>query len=322
MFTEIKMQKGVSMSAKTIATCGVKVIALTIIMFLSFTVASIVSGVSALPAGVEPPPVDAGATSLALFVASLLETAVLTTIILRSRWSGWKLVGTIFLAFYGLNTVVAQIESIVFLPHQLPPGMIPQLFLMGAITAGLFSPLAVLILGKMRRESESRAPNPRQGLPLGEWAWKLAAIAVAYVILYFAFGYFVAWKNPAVRAYYGGTDPSSFFAQIAWIWRTTPWLFPLQALRAMLWTAFALPVIRMHKGRPWEVSLAVGLLFAVWSSLLLLPNPYMPEAVAKAHLVETAPSNLIFGCIVGWLLSRRHAPPRGVFTERFRRSEG
>jgi len=310
------------MSAKTIAACGLKVIALTIIMFLSFTVASIVSGVAALPAGVEPPPMDAGATSLALFVASLLETAVITTIILRSRWSGWKLVGSIFLAFYGLNTVVAQIESIVFLPHQLPPGMISQLFLMGAITAGLFSPLAVLILGKMRRESESHAPHPRQGLPLGEWAWKLAVIAAAYVTLYFAFGYFVAWKNPAVRAYYGGTDPGSFFAQIAWIWRTTPWMFPLQALRAMLWTAFALPVIRMHKGRPWEVGLAVGLLFAVWTSQLLLPNPYMPEAVARSHLVETAPSNLIFGCIVGWLLSQRHSSPRSLFEEGLQRSEG
>jgi hypothetical protein len=321
MFTKTKMQKEVPMSAKTIAACGVKVIALTIVMFLSFTVASIVSGVAALPAGVEPPPMDAGATSLALFVASLLETAVLTTVILRSRGLGWKLVGAIFLAFYGLNTVVAQIESIVFLPHQLPPGMIPQLFLMGAITAGLFSPLAVLILGKMRRESESRAPNPRAGLPLGEWAWKLAAIAVAYVILYFGFGYFVAWKNPAVRAYYGGADPGSFFAQVTWIWRTTPWMFPLQALRAMLWTAFALPVIRMHKGQPWEVGLAVGLLFAVWTSQLLLPNPYMPEAVARAHLVETAPSNLIFGCIVGWLLSRRHAPPHGLQVSGDRKAE-
>jgi len=295
------------MSAKKIATCGLKIIALTLVMLLSFTVASIVSGISTPSAGAEPPPVDAGGTSLAMLVVSLLETAVLAYVILRSRWSGWKLVGAIFLAFYGLNTVVTQIESFVYLSHQLPAEMIPRLFAMGAIMAGLFSPLAVLILGKMRQGPAPQTSNPRQGLPPREWAWKLAAIAVAYVILYYVFGYFVAWKNPAVRAYYGGTDPGSFFAQIAWVWSTTPWMFPLQAARAMLWTAFVLPVIWMHKGRPWEVALAIALLSAVWSSQLLLPNPLMPEPVAKAHLVETALSNLIFGWLVGWLLSRRHS---------------
>jgi hypothetical protein len=43
--------------------------------------------------------------------------------------------------------------------------------------------------------------------------------------------------------------------------------------------------------------------------------------VARAHLVETAPSNLIFGCIVGWLLSRRHAPPRGLDVSGNRKAE-
>lgn len=301
------------MSTKMIIILGLKVIALTIILFLCFTVASIVSGVSTLPAGAEPPPVDAGSTVLPLLVVSLLETTVLTYIILRSRWTGWKLVGAIFLAFYGSNTVVAQIESVVYLPHQLPPGMIPKLFLMGAIVAGLFSPLAVLILGKMRRELTPQAPNLRLVMPPGEWAWKLAAIAGAYLILYYTFGYFVAWKNPAVRAYYGGTDPGNFFAQIAGIWAAAPWMFPYQALRALLWTAFTLPVIRMLKGQPWEVGLAVALLFAVWSSQLLLPNPYMPEAVARAHLVETVSSDFIFGWLVGWLLSRHHSSLRDLF---------
>ena len=306
------------MNAKQIVTLGLKVIGLATILVLCFMVASAVSGLTATAsegtdgqagqASAEPSPVEAIASLLGLFGVSLVETVVLTIVILRSRGWGWKLVGAIFLAFYGLNTVVSQIESIVFLPSQLPAGMIPQLFAMGAILAGIFSPLAVLILGKMRRGLAAQVPNPRQNLPAGEWAWKLAVIAVAYVVLYFSFGYFVAWKNPVVQAYYGGTDPGSFFAQMAGIGATTPWLFLLQVLRSMLWVAFSLPVIRMHKGRPWEVAVTVGLLFAVWTVQLLLPNPFMPEAVARTHLVETAPSNLIFGCLVGWLLSQRHAP--------------
>ena len=306
------------MNAKQIVTLGLKVIGLAIILVLCFMVASAVSGLTATAsegtggqagqASAEPSPAEAGASLLGLFGVSLVETVVLTIVILRSRGWGWKLVGAIFLAFYGVNTVVAQIESLVYLPGRLPAGMIPQLFAMGAILAGIFSPLAVLILGKMRRGPESPTPNSRLLLPAREWAWKLAVIAVAYVVLYFSFGYFVAWKNPVVQAYYGGTDPGSFFAQMAGIGATTPWLFLLQALRAMLWVAFSLPVIRMHKGRPWEVAVTVGLLFAVWTVQLLLPNPFMPEAVARTHLVETAPSLLIFGCLVGWLLSQRHAP--------------
>jgi hypothetical protein len=315
------------MDIRKITTLGLKAIALTVILLLCHVLGSVFLGASVLspgtdlssgggarvqPAVADPPPVDTGAVLPALLVVSLLETVVLTTIILRSRWSGWKLVGAVFLAFYGLNTVVAQIESIVFLQRQLPPGMIHGLFLMGAIVAGLFSPVAVLTLGKMRRGSTSQTENPRLAMRAGEWAWKLAAIAAAYVILYFAFGYFVAWKNPAVRTYYGGSDPGSFFAQMAWIGATTPWMFPLQAGRAMLWTAFTLPVIRMHRGRAWEVGLTVALLFAVWSSQLLLPNPYMPEAVARTHLVETALSNFIFGWVVGGLLSRHPLPPRDL----------
>lgn len=305
------------MNAKRIIIVGLKVVALAIILTVCFMVASAIAmpGVSAPAAGTEsgvPAPgsgaefsaVDPGGIVLVLLVASLLQAAVLSYVILRSRWTGWKLIGAIFLAFYGLNTVIAQIESLVYLRSQLPHGMVPRLFLMGAIVAGLFSPLAVLILGKIRLIAAPQEPNVRLVMPWGEWAWKLAAIAVAYEILYYGFGYFVAWRNPAVQAYYGGTDPGSFFAQMAGIWRTTPWMFVFQAFRAMLWTGFALPVIRMLRGRRWEVALAVALLFGVWSTQLLLPNPYMPAEVARTHLIETLLSSLIFGGVVGWLLGR------------------
>ncbi|OLD49726.1 MAG: hypothetical protein AUI63_02160 [Gemmatimonadetes bacterium 13_1_40CM_2_60_3] len=64
----------------------------------------------------------------------------------------------------------------------------------------------------------------------------------------------------------------------------------------------------MLKGQRTETVLAIGLLFSVvMNAQLLLPNPYMPEPVRMAHLVETASSNLIFGVFVGWLLTQRHA---------------
>ena len=46
------------------------------------------------------------------------------------------------------------------------------------------------------------------------------------------FGYFIAWKNEAVRAYYGGSDPGSFVAHISNLLRAEPLLFLLLELSA------------------------------------------------------------------------------------------
>ena len=284
---------------KTAAFVALRVIALTIILFICFGAAAGVVGL----AGNSQTSGQPGAGALPLLIVCFLETAVLTYLILRSRWSGWRLAAAVFFIFYGVTTFMPQIESAVFLTR-LPPGMLPRLFLMGALIAAPFSVLAVLILGKRKAATVDAEPNARLIMSPSEWAWKLVVIALAYVILYFTFGYFVAWRNPAVREYYGGIDPGSFVAQMGTVLRNTPWLVPFQILRAMFWVALALPVIRMMKGRWPETALAVGLLFAVvMNAQLLLPNPFMPEPVRMAHLIETASSNLIFGVFVGWLLT-------------------
>ena len=304
--------------AKPIFIVGLKVLILTLVLVICFIVASVVSGIATTqPSGL---PTSPGVTESqqsegmdALVFTSFLITVVFTYLILRSRWSGRKLVGALVVAFYGLMTVISQIESVVYLQHRLPAEMIPKLFIMGAVVAVLFCPLAVLILGKRKEEMTASLANVRLVMPPGEWVWKLAMIAVAYLILYFTFGYYVAWKSPEVQAYYGGTDPGTFFAQIGYIWHTTPWMFPFQAFRGILWLVFVLPVVRMLKGRSWETALAIAILFSVWSAQLILPNPFMPRGVAMAHLLETVSSNLIFGWIVGWLFSRHHPSVSDVF---------
>jgi hypothetical protein len=280
-----------------------RAIVLTIVLFVCISLAA---GVVGQPAGAgtsEP----AASAALALVVVCILDTIVLTHFILRSRWAGWRLVATVFFVFYGVSTFMPQIESAVFITR-LPEGMLPRLFLMGALFAAPFAALAVLILGKRKANDSDAGENSRLVMPKGEWVWKLAVIALAYVILYFTFGYFVAWKNPAVREYYGGSDPGGFLAQMGTVVRDTPWLIPFQILRAMLWTLLALPVVRSLKGAWQETALSIGFMFAVlMSDLLLLPNPYMPESVRMSHLVETALSNFIFGSFVGWLLTKRRA---------------
>ncbi|MGH7651375.1 MAG: hypothetical protein ACREMS_05980 [Gemmatimonadaceae bacterium] len=275
-----------------------RVIALTMVLFVCFAVAAAAVGL-----GGSQTSESASSATLLLLLVCLLQVCVLTYLILRSRWSGWRLAATIFFVFYGVATFMPQIESAVFLTR-LPPGMVPRLFLFGALTAAPFSILAVLILGKSKPQSADTESDSPLRLTAGEWTGKLIVIAAAYLILYFTFGYFVAWRNPAVREYYGGIDPGSFFGQMRQVLHSTPWLFPLQIARAMCWVALALPVIRMMKGEWQEIALAIGLLFAVvMNAQLLLPNPYMPEPVRMAHLAETVSSNFIFGALIGWLFS-------------------
>ncbi len=238
---------------------------------------------------------------LALAVMSAVNSAILTFVILRSRWNGWRLILAIFIILFGVMTVMTQIETAVFV--RLPGGQLPRLFLMGAIFSAVLAPLAVLILGKRRSQPSADESATQLRMPASEWIWKVSLIAVVYVIIYFSFGYFIAWKNPAVRAYYGGSDPGNFLAQLLSVWRESPWLPALQIFRGLLWTALALPLIRMLPGTGPEAGLAVSLVFGVlMTTQLLLPNPLMPEAVRLAHLLETSTSNFLFGWIIVWIL--------------------
>jgi len=291
------------MDGKSIVVFGLRFIALCMVMFVALSIGGVVTGQQATTE-------ETSASLLPLFIVVILNTTVLTYAIIRSKWYGPRLIGVVFITLFGIQTFMSQIETLIFIPSI---NAIP-IFIMGLVTAAIFSPPAVIILGKMHREPETDEKNVRLIMLGREWAWKLCVTAALFVILYFTFGYFIAWQNPAVREFYGG-ELIGFVPHMMTIVQDNPRLVPFQVLRAMLWVALALPVIRMMKGKLWETALTVGLLFAVLlNSQLLIPNPYMPEAVRMAHLVETAPSIFIFGLIVVWLLSRHHSSFRDLFS--------
>jgi hypothetical protein len=286
----------------------IRIVALIAIHFICFTFIS---------AAVLPHPseeftaAEAGTVVRGVLAVSVMNTIVLSYITLRSRYARWKLVLAIFVILYGVMTLMPQIETAFFV--KLPSGMLPRLFLSGAVFALVFSLLLVLILAPKRPEATGGTSSSRLNMSPYEWLVKLCVIVVSYLVLYFTFGYFIAWKSDAVRAYYGGNDPGSLLAQMGSVLRETPLLVPLQVLRAILWTAIAAVIIRMMKGHWWEAGLAVALLFSVVSAQLLIPNPFMPHDVRMVHLVETASSNFIFGWLVvmilcGWKMpAQRHS---------------
>ena len=105
------------------------------------------------------------------------------------------------------------------------------------------------------------------------------------MVLYYLFGYYVAWQNPDVRTFYAGsTGAEESLQQMCSIAAATPWMLPLQFGRGLLWALFAYPVVRMLKTSRLETACTISALFGVWSFVLLLPNPLMSPSVTRSHL--------------------------------------
>jgi hypothetical protein len=127
---------------------------------------------------------DRGGHLRSLLIFAVCTGGVVSFLVLRGRWHGWNLAGAIFVSMYGISTVANQLDSVAFLSNKLPQGMIRALFVQGAISAALFAPLAVLVLGKWRVASAA-APLP----PAAPWkvGWLLPRVGIlvgAFVFLY------------------------------------------------------------------------------------------------------------------------------------------
>jgi len=275
-----------------------RILALTILLFILFAV-----GGSLISAPRDPNQANESAAALMLLAACFLDVLVITFVIRKSVIAGWQLALTFFVAFYGIMTFMSQIEAAVF-PTQMSSAMVWKVFAMGIVITAPFSIIAVPLLGRWRQPSPG-AERFRGGYGAAGWVWRFAVIACVYVAVYFVFGYFVAWQFAAVREYYGGAEPQGFFTHVSGIVVNSPWLIGFQLLRGLIWAFLGLLIVRIVGSRRIEAPLAVGLAFAViMNSQLLIPNPFMPEAVRMAHLIETASSNFLFGLFVGWLLTK------------------
>lgn len=301
------------MGAKKTIVLGFKTMAVAIGLSISFMIGVMVSGIERqvpAPAGVAAATGAASAANplLLLFIASLIQAIIATYLVLEANGSGWKVAGALFLV--SLNTSVqAAIEGTPYLRGRLSPHFVPQMMLMGVVASALFAPLAVWILGGFRRAPREVAGEGTRW-SAARWTGTLAATTVTFIVLYYLCGYYIAWQSAALRQFYSGTtEIRSFWGQIAWTWSTTPWMFPFQAGRALLFVALTLPAIRMLRGGAQRVALGTALMYAAFdgSPGLILPNPIMPPPVAHAHALEMAVWGLLFGAFVGWSMSQGRA---------------
>ena len=241
----------------------------------------------------------------ALFLVSTINALVLAYPILRSHWHGLKLIGAVILIQSGVETFMTQIETLYFnRAIQMGTGEMMASVFAGALRALIFAPLAVLFLGRMR--NSGKPEEKKTALKPSEWGLRVLALAVLYAIVYFMFGYFVAWQWEETRLFYSGTTAIlPFIAHFRALFGADPLIIPFQLLRGALWTALAVLIARMMKAKRWEKSLAVALIFAglLSSGIGLFPNPVMPPLVRQSHFFEILFSMLLFGGIAGWVVN-------------------
>jgi hypothetical protein len=289
---------------KNILLTTLRLIALVIIYIFLLTIASSLTTPPELAQRMTQEQMSRSVATLP--VVSLIMTLMLVYLARRAHWYGWKLAGALFLIFYVLYTFLGWIELLAFpaVSSQMPESMLTWGVLSQGLIIGIpFSLLTVWILGKTRKEAIEEEVKDRLQMLTSEWIWKLVVAAIMYVIVYFTFGYYVAWRTPSLPEFYSGTDPGTFFGQLANVTRDTPWLYALQILRGLIWAGIGCIIIRMHKGNAWETILATGLTFTIlMNASLLFPNPFFPAIILRAHTIELVSSNFLYGILLSILM--------------------
>lgn len=288
------------MKVKSFFVTTLRLLGVCMAMVFSFVFAAGIANPGAA-AGSQPAE-EAVQAGRALLVVSIVNSLLLAYPISRSRWHGLKLVGAVLLVFFGIQTLMSQIETMFFgSAFNIASAEMRSIILSGFLTAVFFSFLAVLIMGKMHKPKEGEAPIVPFELSAKEWAMRLTLLPLVYIILYFLFGYFVAWQSPDIRELYtGSTAIEPFFTHLANTLQGSSALLPFQVLRGLMWIGLALVILRMMKGGTREKAIVVGLLFGLLiTTQLLFPNPYMPAPVRLAHFIETSTSTFIYGVLIG-----------------------
>lgn len=247
--------------------------------------------------------------STGMLILSITNTLLITGLIVAMRWSGLRLALLLALSYYGSFTLITQVETWYFLSDiTVSPELLPGLFIMGLTVPFIFIPLAVLITGRWKSK-EKYGTNTNMVMPGRQLILKLGVIAVVYLLIYWCFGYYIAWQNPELRAFYGSPgEIVPFWDHTFTSFGDSPGLIILQLVRGVLFAVIAMPVIRGSIVKPWLTALLVGLLLAIPHLGHILSNPLMPVASVRfSHMIETTTSTFLFGLIIFWLLHRRHS---------------
>lgn len=226
---------------------------------------------------------------------AMIDAMLISLVILKSRKNGQGLMVVLFLAFFGMKTVLTVLEA-AYLP-MLRPLTLP-LLVNGLVASSLFVVIAVLVWNSgnvSRDEVPQFSLNWRKSW--FQWVWKLPLSALVWMVLFVAFGALVflniaGYFDPQALANYSNLDMPS-------------WVLAFQGLRALIWLGLTLPMIVQLNGTKLQVAGLVASVFAGWIGSNLIMALDLPAGLRFAHLMEVGGESFVFGFVVILLLAGR-----------------
>ena len=219
-----------------------------------------------------------------LLVSNLLIALVLVRVAGRSPARGGTLVAVLFAVAGGIPLL--YLLEVVFFDIGIPPGELPKLFAQATVTGAASAVLTALVSGSLA--GTGGVPTP---LPLRPG--RLAAAAAIYVVCYVVAG-LSAW--PFLSSYYVQRPMPSVTL-----------VFGLQIVRGLALGAIVWWLARHEPGARTAAVLTAGLALSIVGGVapLIVPgNPYLPDAIRHAHLIEVGISNFVVGAAVAWVMTK------------------
>ncbi len=288
-----------------------KIIALSLLMAFLWVV-GVIMAQSMLQVEVGESGDEGSSLLLLMLLCCLLQVLVLHGYLINTRLAIWERFWVVSAILVLLQFLLPQVESWFYLSENIMPLMLILATTLGGIFMSLVFAL-VTIFAYPDHNQTVKAPI----LPSTVKDLQVAFLTgvLLYPLIYFLAGYFIAWQNPDLRAYYSGDrELISFFQIMQKNFLSGSVL--LQTIRGVIWALLGVSLIKslseVSRNKQYRI---IGVLFAVISSAqLLLPNPYMPESVRWSHLLELLVSTSIWGILLVWVYSRL-TPRENVLAE-------
>lgn len=176
-----------------------------------------------------------------------------------------------------------------------------KIFLRFVLTFSLFSGFLALLV-KARTPDLAHAEQKESIKQVGI---KILLIAVAYLIIYNLFGYFIAWQFEATRVFYTGkAEQIGFFRSMAENF-SSPSFVLVHTFRGLLFGIAAYLFNKMLSCSINKKIIILSMIFGGFGFQIILPNPLFPEMVRIAHFIETTSSMLLFGALTGLILNKK-----------------
>ncbi len=264
-----------------------------LLLSVSYYFIQILSGIlTGIDRILEIPPEMQTAAALWLTAVAAGNAFVMQLNTVKSHFTGLRLFTALFLLQFTISVFLTQIETLVFLDglvRIMPDGSLPVLIADGILKAAGFSLLAVMIIRKSR--------NVIPGIHFQVNVLKILLLSIIYYIVYIGFGAFVMIPIAGQEAF------SEYYSGLV----MPVWMPFFQFFRGAVWAFTGLLIVRMTQGTAFQNALLTALNFSVIMGIpLVVPLPFMPDAIRYAHLAEVMSSNFVFGIITGWMLTPKN----------------